>query len=88
MPLPAPTYTFQSKQRVVDNGSQENFFARVIESDYAGDNGFIGEVREHGSSISWAAPLFMVEHDDTDIEKNSRKVASVVLLSYSCRIGI
>jgi hypothetical protein len=56
------------KQAVVEKGLEEKFLVRVIETNYAGDEGYIGKIREHGQSISWTAPFSMVEHGDTDAE--------------------
>lgn len=67
-PLPPSSYSLADKQAVVENGVEEKFLVRVIEADYAGDEGYIGKVREHGQSISWTAPFSMVEHGDTDAE--------------------
>lgn len=67
-PLPPSSYSFADKQAVVEQGLEEKFLVRVIETDYAGDNGYIGKVRDHGQSISWTAPFSMVEHGDTDAE--------------------
>lgn len=67
-PLPPSNYTLEQKQAVVENGLQERYLVRVIESNYAKDEGYIGKVREHGATISWMAPLSMVEHGDTDAE--------------------
>jgi hypothetical protein len=67
-PLPPSNYTLEQKQAVVENGLQERYLVRVIESTHAKDEGYIGKVREHGSTISWMAPLSMVEHGDTDAE--------------------
>lgn len=67
-PLPPSSYTLADKQAVVDKGLEEKFLVRVIETKYAGDDGYIGKVRDHGQSISWTAPFSMVEHGDTDAE--------------------
>ena len=67
-PLPASSYTLADKQAVVENGLNERYLVRVIESGHAKDDGYIGKVREHGATISWLAPLSMVEHGDTDAE--------------------
>jgi hypothetical protein len=66
--LPPSPYTMADKQAVVEKGLEEKFLVRVIETDYAGDEGYIGKIREHGQSISWTAPFSMVVHGDTDAE--------------------
>ncbi|MDF3011988.1 MAG: hypothetical protein K0Q78_192 [Cellvibrio sp.] len=66
--LPPSPYTMADKQAVVEKGLEEKFLVRVIETNYAGDEGYIGKIREHGQSISWTAPFSMVEHGDTDAE--------------------
>ncbi len=67
-PLPPSAYSLEDKQAVIENGLQEKYLIRVIETKYAGDEGFIGKVREQGHSVSWTAPFSMVEHGDTDPE--------------------
>ncbi len=67
-PLPPSAYSLADKQAVIAAGLEERFLVRVIETDYASDEGYIGKVREHGQSISWTAPFSMVEHGDTDAE--------------------
>lgn len=66
--LPPSSYSLEDKQAVIETGIKERFLVRVIEKKYAGDDGYIGKVREQGHSISWTAPFSMVEHGDTDAE--------------------
>lgn len=65
-PLPESTYSLKDKQVVIESGTTERYVVRVVDSDHVKDDGYIAQKRGHGATISWMAPLSMIEHGDTD----------------------
>lgn len=66
--LPQSSYSLDDKLAVIDNGLEERFLVRIMETKYAKDDGYLAQKRGAGHLVVWTAPLSMVVHGDTDAE--------------------
>ena len=74
-PLPQPPYSTADKVRVVEEGLNEKFIVRVIETKYAGDDGTIGYMPQGATTATyWTTTYTQLEHADKDAELITQSV--------------
>jgi len=78
-PLPTSPYTTQDKMQVVKTGLDERFIMRIIQTNYAGDEGYIGRPSRQGMTTYWTTTYTQLEHADTDAEL----IANALGLDYN-----
>lgn len=66
-PLPTSPFSTRDKAEIVDKGLEERFILRIVLSDHANDDGFVGKPGEKITTY-WTAPFSQVEHCDSDAE--------------------
>lgn len=64
-PLPKSPYTTADKKRIVEEGLDEKYIVRIVESKYAGDNGSIGNPHAEVKTY-WTTTFTQLEHADSD----------------------
>lgn len=74
-PLPQSPYSTADKVRVVEEGLNEKFIVRVIETKYAGDDGTIGKMPQGATTATyWTTTYTQLEHADKDAELITQSV--------------
>ena len=64
-PLPKSPYTTADKKRIVEEGLDEKYIVRIVETKYAGDDGSIGNPHAEVKSY-WTTTFTQLEHADSD----------------------